>query len=1851
MFIANGYFGQTIEFIGNGYIAYVSGIGLCIHHLQNSTTEMIWRPNAGINTFKYHNTTNKLALAYDVAGASVEITQYPDHDILFAELKNTTSDIVKDLAFSHDGSRLVAISDFFDHKCIVWSIDSKETLLTVDLEFPCEACVVNPLNMNLISFVSSDGVHLGEIKEVYADYSIQTRKTIIGPDCDMIAAKLDNKIDLDVRHVLFFCWAPEQSAFIGLASGAILCADMKQNESIFYFLIDEIDSSSNRIVKRYPESAVLSADYLIIADSCGALSWYSTVELDVSNVHENVLRRIYVSPKQVFNLVEEIPSHMSIDPSYNTIVVGTKGGNVYNVPISIQCLEPDVDTDGDDEGELSANEHCYMRSIQIQNVKPLLSMDSSVILCSKSFDVVSRWLDGSKKFTENCISMFVTGSHIGEISFWKFLAPSSNEIGYTSESNHAAGTFPPHVMPESLTLLHRQLLRSNGSDSTAPVSALEVLIDAVRPNKFLVTTGNICGLVNIWMVEVLVHEDKIGGDHGSNEELNATKLKISLIYNDFLFSCAVTNLSYSYSFDYMAISSHRDSKVFVIERVLEMDIDVLGFVDTLGVCNSQIPTEVVSCAWIENSLVIFFINGAVAMKESICSGLSSKNLNSVCAWNGSLGSLCGLTGEINVTTSILSDNFFICFDDNAKKARKFYINTKTNEVNAILSTHAASASYDDVMISSGISPACNICVSGGMFGNVYIWNFTDWTIISMMRLHSKLVLTVSVSSDGSSLYSSSADGSKYISSMKNIHAFDSVDVPSRREIAFENITLKGVEEICEDNFANQISHQTDLSNSWIEKHNRSILTRMKEASFSKISDCKAALSVISGRLNTLLKINLDCDEIEKLSRTEFVVDVVAKDKLTKNNEKMSGDLIQSHIKINAYNECVAARIKHLCWDTTEVHSCGLCPLEEGVLNTSTDKSIVYNFPIQLYSDWHKKRLKRVKRLRSLEIRSQFKLLKNSYQQLADGVTNCSWMKISTENCTWISGDALLRPTFDVLEKLNQSYSENMAANVSNSGLWPVQSGFRIDAEGVMDGSVQHTSKFSIDESSCLHLIYSPLTVRTEVQRRFQIMFVQDVLHSIKSGFNRHFLKLYSMKEECIASINSKNARIREILEELQETEEVNDVLLVDMEIAEFSITVHDKDLRSRLYENATEEAMRLAEAEEKRKKEASSADGDVKGRALDEMMHGTLETKRDLFAEVSAIQKPEWMIETEPSDMTEAQLIEYEEYQDRLKILQDEQIKYSKSLEFEMKRLKLEIIELATNFNAKLAKISDERNYVLRLILTQELNLARSSLHVTTQDFITTSLSLKKENIEFITKKSREIKEKLVKVSKRTDALRSQISLLQDEGRMMDKTFRRDLQVLCDQNYDQDSLRTFTDLYKARTYNDKIQDDSSGNDYTDEKSECTSSIDNICKLSSKKFTKTGIKDSLKKQSKTKNGNIEASEAGMDSHSDVDALLGPLKEVAAKVDVRDMYTNRNLRQDPFYRCRMSSEREKRFVENQIPLLISQSIETECPDGFNVDQYAWSKLQELRSARIQKEIDEKLMLLRLSDVNQRIEEIQASMKRFDSSLLDLRNSIEHLKHERKQMGNDVQITVSLKQGQDEVDRDSFVTRYAQSILLPSDIIDKYNALISQLGTEKIGVLFRVKSFRRKINIIDWEANHTQLEAWHLDEYFTDLQLMRVTRDFQWVIRAESNTGNRHRTDKISLRKDYIHTDTDCKLNGISILIERLRTDIDKKASENASLVKNIHGVKRDVEVRNSIKHSRDSAKGETINLKNLAMKRMQKVVARSQIADATKMRVEQLDVLRQDLDKIRQKTFPSFVKAARQRTFANPDEKSA
>merc|ERR1712000_467616 len=219
-----------------------------------------------------------------------------------------------------------------------------------------------------------------------------------------------------------------------------------------------------------------------------------------------------------------------------------------------------------------------------------------------------------------------------------------------------------------------------------------------------------------------------------------------------------------------------------------------------------------------------------------------------------------------------------------------------------------------------------------------------------------------------------------------------------------------------------------------------------------------------------------------------------------------------------------------------------------------------------------------------------------------------------------------------------------------------------------------------DENNVFNLLYPPQAARTQVQKRNQILLLKDILRTIKQKFNKHFDKLYHEKEDVVAAIEARNNRIREIAMELETHVECMPLAWKDVEVHDSAITVTDNEVESRPYETEAMREARLKEEERKRREAASDAD-DARRRALDDMMHGTLEVKRDVFAEASALQKPAWMDEVPVELMTEAQKKEVEEFQVKFQALQDEKIKYRKSLELEMKRLKQEVADASKVFD------------------------------------------------------------------------------------------------------------------------------------------------------------------------------------------------------------------------------------------------------------------------------------------------------------------------------------------------------------------------------------------------------------------------------------------------------------------------------------------------------------------------------------------------------------------------------------------
>ena len=60
-----------------------------------------------------------------------------------------------------------------------------------------------------------------------------------------------------------------------------------------------------------------------------------------------------------------------------------------------------------------------------------------------------------------------------------------------------------------------------------------------------------------------------------------------------------------------------------------------------------------------------------------------------------------------------------------------------------------------------------------------------------------------------------------------------------------------------------------------------------------------------------------------------------------------------------------------------------------------------------------------------------------------------------------------------------------------------------------------------------------MAIRTNVQKKTQILLLKEILRICKLSFNEYFETFYREKEDCVASIESRNVRIQEIQNELR----------------------------------------------------------------------------------------------------------------------------------------------------------------------------------------------------------------------------------------------------------------------------------------------------------------------------------------------------------------------------------------------------------------------------------------------------------------------------------------------------------------------------------------------------------------------------------------------------------------------------------------------------------------------------------------------------------------------------------------------
>eukprot|EP01039_Chlorochromonas_danica_P000926 gene926-1008_t len=1862
--------GQDLQFIDNERFAHVSARGLCIYDTVKGPRDMIWQHEHGLCCFASHVDSSILIFSGQIASEHLELSRVNDSSSPPTLIPNPCKCAIMKLAISREAERLYGLSGMIDHRLTIWSLDKiPQALVSEKLDIICSSVTINPSDPNAACIYGGDGLRVAKLYDVFGVKSLQIETVReAGKDGENVFA----------TNTTFCLWLPNNRILAIFQTKEVyeINADTKEGKSLGKF-VDPVMKGPKREVTLDPTCATITINHLIVGTKDGFVYWYPLGTLLAESPSGLDGGNLFSCPVQMAKVHASVSS-LVIDPNKIQLVIGTIDGQIFKVAVDVEVVV-EVEKEQDKEDILADQpQRLEYKRVTAESIGN--DVTGTIVLCSK-FTMM-----GVKKITSKAkatLTFLMMGSHGGMLNFWRHTNTSAD----VSQVGGGIRRSAPRMVKEILSIRLKSLQGAEGGQGGA-ICSMEIV--PWKSHSILVYLGTDSGFLEIWKIEAVEHDEDDTREAGELETKlveddeggcvvqleTAFQLKAK-VFKSALSSIGVLSTGSGLDAETRVMAASCDDHLlYVFSAVRD---NQLHLQEVLHVVDMDQGVPMCFCV-ADDSIAAFSSNGSLLCYPS--------SENSTLLNQAAILQSCGVIQLIAISTSahiavaVNTSGWAWYIQLNAAKtsARSSFSGVKPLE-------------HPDLVCSLAFSPNGDSFATGCISGVVTLWRIEMDTLdviqTNQVALHSSAITALAFSPNSTTLFTSSADGSAFLLAVGKLPSKQTSAGASTSNNKTTNTRSEGpiytVSDAVGDNSAVTLQEQMQYE---VEKE-------LRAAHKFKCMGISAAVQEIQNRLNILIKQNGERTELEQLGLEDFVVDLMRRQEVEKENRERVASLRNQYFLRRKWLELLATRLKNITWDTALQSSVVLKPFTGVVEVEALEAQGVTSFALPRLSAREEAMLVKLKRLRLLEIRCMRGAGESGNVRRLKGSSyyRCAWAA-SLRGCPgevgWLVNDGLCWPLLWTLEDTvaaatgavpsggNAGAASGAAGPATTSGVGnsKIPGTTTVGGEEAAGGGngggggngdddeeaslLSHEDYYEVDENELLNLVYAPQTVRSIVQKRNQILFLKEVVQRVKERFNEAFSKLQREKEDAIAFIDSRNERISAILEELHQTETVWRPRWSDEEKAGSAVEVSPEEMVTKPYESEEARQQRLRETEEKARRQAGDEQQAERERALVDMMRGTLEVKRDVFAEALLLQRPPWMDTLTPAEMTDVQLREFEAYQSKLRELQEEQAHYRKTLEQEMKKLKVEISDCCKAFNDKLEALHRVKVVAKKEVLAQEVAIARIAGSLVQADHLRAASKRHDSKLQEVRKERTEVKSRNEKVNKSLDGLKERISEVQEEEKAMDKSFRRDLQNLCNNTFDQESLKIFTALYRKRiyprgglaysgdNYNDQSDVDvsaSASHRFRRSVKDASSSRRKTSNTSSRRGDLGATKSNANKSRMRSSRNVSSSAAaGANNATNAkDSALGPMQQAAQALLNTEAESNSAIKEkDPFFVSLQAKEKTKRLTEAQIPLVSPLSMELDCPEGFVVDQFSWSKLQELRNARIEKEIEAKLLLIEQNEARAKMAMLEQEESRLNDRVNEGRQARDESTTELARTETDLEVIVTLLQGQDEVDRDAVATEYLNALLCPVDVIAKYNARIKDLGNEKIAILAKTKVFRRKINLIGWDAKHQGLQAKHFEAYYTDLQLFRVTRDLQKVIlEGETANNQKDRVEKVANRKDFLAKDYQDKTNQCAKTLLALQKSLHEKERESKQLLEAIVQLGVEVQQSESIKQSKEVASGGEGLATSQALKKMQKIVQRRKLIDLARVQAEEIELLRQELDRMRQRTFPSFVKATKKR----------
>ncbi|MCO5566368.1 hypothetical protein L7F22_020045 [Adiantum nelumboides] len=481
------------------------------------------------------------------------------------------------------------------------------------------------------------------------------------------------------------------------------------------------------------------------------------------------------------------------------------------------------------------------------------------------------------------------------------------------------------------------------------------------------------------------------------------------------------------------------------------------------------------------------------------------------------------------------------------------------------------------------------------------------------------------------------------------------------------------------------------------------------------SEVKKRIQKIKQEFHDLVDKNDKAPVLEKLTPGELIVDMDLECELRSQGQERVAGVREQVIKDNYKKDIIAERIKHECWrDVTEAGK-HLWPFVQG--------SEVPNFPFHNKFITYARAAHVAKALRIIEMQEndytkELKLVVSSNMDNSLGIATAPGSPHSMGSdivpdwdLTGRSKEAaptekeqasepapqqtsIDNATQKVEEVIPGRRSSIITAHDSAGGKSASETETRSN-KGATDGSSPlHTPEEDAEESEALtaellekgpveNVLYDAFDLTTSKRKRTQRFLLFRQLQLIREAFNKKFANFEESKESIIEKIQEMHLQISELQKKLGLKDDFMLPRLENHDDYESAFTVKDEEV------HATKPGIKSSSIDTADRKGPKQGTNSAE-RALQDMMGGKLEHKKEEIAVEVEIEKPAWMLRN-PKTFTKEQMKEIKEFDAKMKTVKEEKEKKQRAHEFEMRKLKNDIQDLMNSFDASLLELFNQR--------------------------------------------------------------------------------------------------------------------------------------------------------------------------------------------------------------------------------------------------------------------------------------------------------------------------------------------------------------------------------------------------------------------------------------------------------------------------------------------------------------------------------------------------------------------------------